>query len=166
MTKLYWAYGSNLCHVSMRRRCPDARPLRRMDVGDAALLFRGVADVTLREGSSVVGGLWSISPDDELALDRYEGAPRFYMKRYLPIEHRGRLRKVLFYQMRMDRGVMPPNQGYVEVIARGYRDFGLPLEHLDRAVAASWEDKDVTPVLRRRYDEKGRQPLAGRAARG
>lgn len=160
MTKLYWAYGSNLCHASMRRRCPDARPLKRLDVGESALVFRGVADVTIRKGSTVVGGLWSISPDDEAALDRYEGAPRFYMKRYLPIQYKGQLRKVLFYQMRADRGVMPPSEDYVAVIARGYQDFGLPLESLDRALAASWEDKDVTPMLRRRHEEKGRKTLA------
>lgn len=161
MTKLYWAYGSNLCHRSMRTRCPDAVPLDRLDVNDASLIFRGVADVTIRKGQFVPGGLWRISEEDERNLDRYEGvASRLYLKRYLPIKRGGKLRRVLFYQMRTDRGVMPPSHFYVQVIAQGYRDFGLPEDVLDRAVRASWSDKEVTPMLRERHERRGRPVLA------
>lgn len=159
--RYYWAYGSNLCRASMRRRCPGARFVGRLDVQDARLVFRGVADVVVDKGSFVPGGLWSITPEDERELDHYEGvASRFYLKRYLRMNVGDRVRKILFYQMRMSTGVMPPSQAYLDVIARGYGDFGLPLEVLDAAVVASWGDKEVTPVLRARHDRKGRPTLA------
>lgn len=163
--RLYWAYGSNLCKKSMRLRCPDARPAGSLEVHDAALVFRLFADVVVQRGSSVHGGLWWISPEDEMNLDRYEGvSQRLYVKRYLRMKVGERVRKVLFYQMGTDRGIMPPGQSYVDVITQGYKDFGLPLEALSDAVAGSWSDKKVTEFLRGRHDRKGKPRLARQVA--
>jgi hypothetical protein len=159
---LYWAYGSNLCVASMRRRCPDAKKIGKLFVDDATLVFRSVADVTVLEGSVVPGGLWEISRSDERSLDMYEGvASGFYLKRYLTVQ-RGKRKpeQVLFYQMSTSRGIMPPSDGYLDTIAQGYRDFGLPLEALDEFLAAAWSDKKVTPMLRERHLRKGRPTLA------
>lgn len=159
---LYWAYGSNLNIAAMRERCPAARKVGRLFVEDAALVFRGVADVTVCEGSVVPGGLWEITRECERSLDRYEGvASRLYLKRYLTVKRKGKKREVvLFYQMRMSTGVQPPSEFYLDLIARGYRDFGLPLEVLDAAVAESWSEKKITPILRERHERRGRPTLA------
>lgn len=157
----YFAYGSNLNVRAMKRRCPRAKPVKRMFVTDGALIFRGVADVTLRKGGLVPGGLWKITEECERSLDAYEGAAnRFYLKRYLLIEVDGRKEDCLFYQMRMSRGVMPPSEIYIETIAQGYRDFGLDLSRLDAALCESWSNKEVTEVLRERHVRKGKLPLA------
>src|SRR5262252_7297802 len=104
----YWAYGSNLNVAAMRRRCPAAEQVRKMFVTDAALVFRGVADVTVRKGNMVPGGLWKITEKCEASLDRYEGVgTRFYLKRYLPIKIKGKVHDCMFYQMRASTGVMP-----------------------------------------------------------
>lgn len=158
---LYFAYGSNLNIENMAHRCPAAKKVGRLFVEDAALVFRGVADVTIRENSVVPGGLWEITRACERSLDQYEGvASNFYLKRYLTIKRKGKKEQVLFYQMRMSTGVQPPSEFYLEVIAQGYRDFNLPLEVLDAALAESWSDKKVTPVLKARHIKRGSPKLA------
>lgn len=161
--RLYWAYGSNLSVAKMRQRCPAAKKGSQLIVSDAALVFRDVADVTIRKGSIVPGGLWHITPECEEHLDRVEGVrSNFYLKRYLPIRFGNRVRKVLFYQMRWSRGVMPPSEEYADTIAQGYRDFDLDRAWLDRAILESYEEKHVTRDLVDRQWRKGRRRLARR----
>lgn len=158
---LVWAYGSNLNVSQMKNRCPKAKFKGPLTVNDAALVFRGVADVTVREGSFVPGGLWSITRECEAALDRYEGVSSgLYLKRYFHLRRNKQVVDVLFYQMRANRGVMPPSEAYLRTIARGYQDFGLDLDILSAYLQEAWGDKDVTEELRRRYDAKGRPTLA------
>jgi len=157
--RLYWAYGANLSKEAMAHRCPRAIPSTKLVVHSAALVFRGVADVEIRRGSVVQGGLWWITAECEAALDRFEGVSGgLYVKRYLPVwkmKHSGKQRKALFYQMQIAEGMMPPSRHYVETIAQGYQDFGLDLAFLDAAIEEAWTNKKVTPFLRRRYVEKG-----------
>lgn len=161
MMRYYWAYGSNLCEASMRVRCPAARKVGRLFLTDAQLVFRGVADVVSFPGGTVPGGLWKITHRCERALDQYEGvSSRFYKKRYIRVRVHGQVRSVLFYQMTMGRGVMPPTNAYLDTIARGYADFGLDTLPLDEAFARSWSEKELTPRLRRRRADKGMVPFA------
>lgn len=158
-----WAYGSNLNVRQMRERCPKAGKSEQMIVDTCALVFRGVADVTVRPETQTYGGLWTITEDCERSLDRYEGvAGKVYMKRYLRIKLDGDEREhtCLFYQMRAKDGILPPSERYIETIARGYADFDLPLDVLERAVAESWESKEVTEHLHERHMARGMPRLA------
>jgi gamma-glutamylcyclotransferase (GGCT)/AIG2-like uncharacterized protein YtfP len=160
---LYWAYGSNLDPVSMRRRCPSAKRIGPLTLDNGQLIFRGVADVVHYENSSVPGGVWRISKECERVLDQYEGVKYgLYKKRYLKLKIDGVKEQCLYYQMSADRGIMPPAEHYLDVIRRGYEYFGLDLEILNRALEASWSDKKVTPHLRERHNRKGRPALAQR----
>jgi hypothetical protein len=55
---------------------------------------------------------------------------------------------------------MPPTEAYVETIARGYHDFDIDLDYLNRALMESWNDKEVTPVLKERHVKRGKPKLA------
>lgn len=157
----YWAYGSNLCIRQMKRRCPRAIKYGPMSVNDSALIFRGVADVTVREGSTTPGGLWQITAECERSLDQYEGvASKMYLKRYFRIEVQGKKYTCLFYQMRAKEGVLPPSEDYLNTIVEGYRDFGLNLAPLDAAVSESWDAKHVTDALVERHIRRGQPTLA------
>lgn len=165
---LYWAYGSNLSVRRMRMRCPDARPVGPLVIADGALTFRGVADVTIRKGSLVAGGLWRITRACERSLDAAEGVSnRWYLKRYLQLSVKGKIEDCLFYQMRIAEGIMPPTPEYLEAIVQGYRDFHLEEhEHLiDKALHEAWGNKSVTPILRERHVRKGKPKLARIEAR-
>lgn len=166
---LYFAYGSNLCVQHMRRRCPAAKPVMEADgtrkqlfVQDAALVFRGVADVTTRKGEDnvVPGGVWRLTPDCERALDRFEGVSvqhRGYLKRYFKLADG---KTCLFYQMKTHRGIMPPDQEYLDLIRQGYEDFGLDLDYLQKALDESWRTKRLTRYLIERHIRRGQPKLA------
>ena len=147
---LYFAYGSNLNKEQMSYRCPQATPVGTMILPRARLLFRGVADIIHDPDCEVHGGLWTITPDCEAALDRYEGVKHgLYRKLYLRIRH-SRLgdQNVLTYQMqRPKRGHdwigMPPIE-YYESIEQGYHDFGLDLQHLRDAVIYTAQKSEET----------------------
>lgn len=151
--RLYLAYGSNLNRKGMRRRCPDARPVGKVMLTNARLVFRGVADIEYAPGDSKVPcGIWSISPDDERELDRYEGVSSgMYYKEYgVKIRFRGEEHNPLLYLMKSE-GIYPPSAYYVAAIRQGYQDFGLDESFLDDAVEASFNEKspDRQTVARR-----------------
>ncbi len=160
---LYWAYGSNLNVAAMKARCPGAQKFAPLFVPDGALVFRGVADVVLREGGEVPGGLWWITAANERTLDVYEGVRAgFYLKRYMKLKIKNKKRggkpevhRCLFYQMSISQGIYPPSEGYLDCIAEGYRDFGLPLSALDAALMAAWEEKKPTRRLIERHKRRG-----------
>lgn len=155
MTKLYVAYGSNLSKRQMRMRCPTARPLGKFMLTSARLIFRGVADLEYAPGETTPCGLWSINQADERALDAYEGVGgRFYFKsEEIVLKWAGRARSALIYLMRSD-GVYPPSQHYADLLRQGYKDFGLDVRYLDRAIARSFEKDPDEQTRARRLRQK------------
>ena len=74
MRRLYFAYGSNLNMAQMAQRSPTATPLGSAYFPGWRLVFRGVADIEIGEPEDLLPvGIWEIGPEDEAALDRYEG---------------------------------------------------------------------------------------------
>ncbi len=73
----YFAYGSNINLDQMADRCPDAQVVGPVVLEGYELLFRrgGFATIQPCEGNKVHGLLWSITPECERSLDRYECAP-------------------------------------------------------------------------------------------
>jgi hypothetical protein len=111
-----------------------------------------------RKGATVHGGLWWINRKHEATLDAFEGVrSKFYLKRYLKLRFKGidQPYPCLYYVMAMRRGIDPPNESYLQTLVEGYRDFGLPLEALEQALATTWKDKTVTPILRERRKRRG-----------
>ena len=81
MTAKYFAYGSNLDLLQMKRRCPLSKLISKGSLSGHRLTFNkyssgwsgGVADVIQDEGSEVWGLVFEISDSDLERLDRYEG---------------------------------------------------------------------------------------------
>lgn len=150
MKKYYLAYGSNLNIEQMAYRCPDAVPVGTGAIPGYELLFKGSktgAYLTIEKAadSFVPVAVWAVTPEDEAALDRYEGCPRFYYKTELTIIMRetvgGRLRgiKAFVYIMHEDREPALPRGEYVNICARGYQAFNFNPEALRRAIARTKE---------------------------
>ena len=75
---LYFAYGSNLHHFQMKRRCKDSIFLKKINLKNFRLTFRSkyrAADIEQKKNSIVPGGLFEISKSDEKKLDVYEDYP-------------------------------------------------------------------------------------------
>lgn len=140
--KLYIAYGSNLNLNQMSYRCPTAELIGTSEIKDYELLFRGrrksaVATVEPLVGSTVPVLLWKICPQDEFALDRYEGFPNFYRKELFPVELEGRSMNAMVYVMNDGHSLGAPSDHYLNVILEGYRSAGFDTELLDQAVERS-----------------------------
>lgn len=146
--RYYIAYGSNLNVRQMMMRCPSARIIGTSELEDYRLMFKGsmtgsYLTVEPEEGSSVPVAVWSVTDQDELALDRYEGFPSFYYKKELVLPIKGiktgkvRRRRVFVYIMHEERKFGVPSYYYMRTCAEGYRYFGFDINTLVEAMAYS-----------------------------
>jgi hypothetical protein len=142
--RLYIAYGSNLNLPQMAFRCPSAKPVGTSELKGYELLFRGgrhggVATVEPKEGSNVPILVWDIKPDDEIALDRYEGYPSFYDKQRMDIELNGKAVSAMVYVMTPGHEAGYPSRHYLNVIAEGYTSAGFDHDILSAAIERTGE---------------------------
>ncbi len=140
--RLYAAFGSNLNIQQMSIRCPDAEVVGTSRLENHKLMFCGrtggaVATVVPAKGSYVPLLLWSLTPEDEWALDRYEGVPTLYRKEMITVRHRGVPTDALIYIMNEGRPYGEPGQGYLNVICEGYQSVRFDLQILRKALADS-----------------------------
>ena len=131
MTKLYFAYGSNLNHSSMATRCPNAKHLGAMYIPNWKLVFRHVADIvpSYDKEDLLPVGVWEITEDCEKALDFYEGYPTLYGK--------VKVNGIMTYKMNNNKDILPPSSSYFHTILEGYTNFGLNPSHLYDALGWS-----------------------------
>lgn len=130
---LYFAYGSNLNHFQMKRRCKDSIFLKKFELKGYRLNFRSkyrAADIEKKKNSIVQGALYEISKSDEKKLDVYEDFPILYKKIYF--DHNNK--KVMTYIMNKRSEFRYPTERYLNVIKQGYKDCGLNKSYLLKAL--------------------------------
>ena len=123
---LYFAFGSNLYHKQMKKRCKDSVYIKCHVLKNYRLFFRnnflggGVADVEKKKNSKVLGALYKISKKDEKKLDVYENFPNTYIKKYFKVSGK----RAMFYYMPKKTKYNSPSKRYLGLIIRGYKDCG------------------------------------------
>ena len=130
---LYFAYGSNLNHFQMKRRCKDSKFLKKINLKNFKLTFRSkyrAADIEYNKNSIVPGGLFEISKSDEKKLDIYEDYPILYKKFYF--KYYSKL--VMTYTMTQKTPFTFPTERYLNVVKRGYKDCKLDNRYLIKAL--------------------------------
>ena len=130
---LYFAYGSNLNHFQMKRRCKDSFFLKKINLNNFKLTFRSkyrAADIEYKKNSIVPGALFEISKSDEKKLDVYEDYPILYKKYYF--FYYGK--KIMTYTMIKKTSFAYPTERYLNVIKRGYKDCNLDNHILKKAL--------------------------------
>ena len=128
---LYFAYGSNLHHLQMKRRCKDSIFLKKINLKEFRLTFRSqyrAADIEPNKKSIVPGGLFEISKCDEKKLDIYEDFPNLYKKFY----YYGK--KVMTYTMVKKTSFKFPTERYLNIVKKGYKDCNLDKRYLKKAL--------------------------------
>ena len=126
---LYFAYGSNLNHFQMKRRCKDSKFLKKIKLKDFRLTFRSkyrAADIEVKKNSIVPGALFEISRSDEKKLDVYEDYPTLYKKYYFSYY----VKKVMTYTMQKKTTFKFPTERYLNVVKMGYKDCNLDRKFL------------------------------------
>ena len=130
---LYFAYGSNLNHFQMKRRCKDSVFLKKINLNNFRLTFRSkyrAADIEPKKNFKVVGGLFEISKSDEKKLDIYEDYPMLYKKYYF--YYYGK--KVMTYTMVKKTTFRYPTERYLNIVKKGYNDCKLDKNYLIKAL--------------------------------
>ena len=128
---LYFAYGSNLNHFQMKRRCKDSNFLKKMNLKNFRLTFRNMyADIEYKKNLIVTGALFEISKSDEKKLDIYEDYPIVYKKYYFTYYGK----KVMTYTMTKKTKFTFPSERYLNIIKKGYKDCNLDKEYLKKAL--------------------------------
>ena len=130
---LYFAYGSNLNHFQMKKRCKDSFFLKKINLGDFRLTFRSkyrAADIEPKKNSKVPGALFEISKRDEKKLDVYEYYPILYKKYYFTYYKK----KVMTYTMTKKTSFTFPTDHYLNIIKQGYKDCKLDKNYLKKSL--------------------------------
>ena len=130
---LYFAYGSNLNHFQMKRRCKDSIFLKKIKLKNFKLTFRSkyrAADIQKIRDSQVPGGLYEISKSDEKKLDIYEDFPILYKKYYFLYFGK----KIMTYTMTKKTLFTFPTERYLNVVKQGYKDCKLDNKYLTEAL--------------------------------
>ena len=131
---LYFAYGSNLNHFQMKRRCKDSVFLKKINLTNFKLTFRSkyrAADIEIKKNHNVPGALFEISKSDEKKLDAYEDYPNLYKKYYF--EYYGK--KVMTYTMTKKTIFTFPTERYLNIVKCGYKDCKLDKKYLKIALS-------------------------------
>ena len=130
---LYFAYGSNLHHFQMKRRCKDSVFIKKINLKNFRLTFRSkyrAADIEPKKNSIVPGALFEISKSDEKKLDTYEDFPILYKKHYFFYNRK----KVMTYTMVKKSQFRFPTERYLNIVKRGYKDCNLNTKFLKKAL--------------------------------
>ena len=129
----YFAYGSNLHHLQMKKRCPNCLFVKKIILHNYRLTFRskyGAADIEKKIGKKVYGGLYLISKSAEKRLDIYEEFPTLYKKMYFKYYNK----TVMTYIMVKKTEFRYPTEKYLNVVKKGYRDCNLNKNYLLQAI--------------------------------
>ena len=130
---LYFAYGSNLNHFQMKRRCKDSVFVKKINLSGFKLTFRSkyrAADIEKKKNFLVPGALFEISRSDEKKLDVYEEFPILYKKYFF--YYYGK--KIMTYIMNNKTSFRYPTVRYLNTIKRGYKDCKLDIKYLEKAL--------------------------------
>ena len=130
---LYFAYGSNMDHAAMARRCPASRPLgsARLARHRFAILQAGYATVERDPASTVHGALYDLALSDVPALDRYEDIARgLYRKVTQPVLRKqgGPVQALVYIGAGPSGG--EPRPGYMEGVIAAAESAGLPAAYI------------------------------------
>ena len=132
---LYFAYGSNLHHFQMKKRCKDSIFLKKMNLKNFKLTFRSkyrAADIEPKKNYIVSGALFKISKNDEKKLDIYEDYPILYKKYYFTYYGK----RVMTYTMNKKTLFRFPTERYLNIVKKGYKDCNLDNNILNKALKA------------------------------
>ena len=146
--RFYIAYGSNLNLQQMKYRCPTATVVGKSELVGYRLIFKGAptnAYATIEESThdTVPVLIWELKPQDEKALDRYEGYPTFYYKKDITVEVEGTQVEAMVYIMNEKAQIGMPSLSYYEIIRTGYKNAGFDVSVLEEALNISKKNTKI-----------------------
>jgi gamma-glutamylcyclotransferase len=135
---LYFAYGANMYHENMKKRCPEHKFIGRAVLADYKFVYDGqsrlrgggIGNIVQAPREKVWGGLYEISERDSKMLDKYEGSPKYYQRKTVSVKNdEGQVLQAMVYR-RSPLTANPPVPSYRQEILLGAEDCGLPEEYI------------------------------------
>ena len=144
-SRLFAAYGFGLNRAEMAKHCPTAKLIGSAELKNYRLSFRGskasaVATIEKAKSGSVAALLWEISPQDEIALERWIGVPELYRKSMIKVRRDGALVETLIYILISGKPKNKPSAFYYSTLLEGYTAVGIDTEILKTAVQDGDQD--------------------------
>jgi gamma-glutamylcyclotransferase len=144
VTRLLFAYGSNLAAAEIGDWCPEARfagvarlPDHRLALNRRSIRWGGgAADIVPASGEEVWGALYEI-PDGALdALDAKEGQGWAYRRVEVDVERAGRRIPATAYEVvEKEPEEVPATTEYAALLVQAARERGLPDHYVRRLLA-------------------------------
>ncbi|PTL37088.1 hypothetical protein CLG94_00725 [Candidatus Methylomirabilis limnetica] len=137
---LYFAYGSNMERVQLKRLCPTAKFVASAVLSDYDLTFSGnspmwgggIATIREKPGKQVEGVVWEISEAERKALDEYEGYPGLYVRKEIQVRtNSGKALAAFAYIMGNPDRETPPSKRYKQLLISGAEEHGLSDVYID-----------------------------------
>ena len=143
--RVFAAYGVGVNRGEMAKHCPTAKLIGTAELKNYRLAFRGskagaLATIEKAKGCNVPALLWEISPQDELALDRWIGVPELYRKATIKIRRDGSPLDALIYILISGKPQNKPSAFYYSTLLEGYRVAGFDADILKTAVQDGDQD--------------------------
>ena len=136
---LYFAYGSNMERVQLKRLCPKAKFVAAAVLSDHELTFfgnspmwgGGTANIREKPGHQVEGVAWEISEAERKPLDAYEGFPDLYLRKEIQVRtSSGKVITAFAYIMDNPGRETPPSKRYKQLLTSGAEEHGLSDEYI------------------------------------
>jgi gamma-glutamylcyclotransferase (GGCT)/AIG2-like uncharacterized protein YtfP len=137
---LYFAYGSNMERVLLKRLCPKAKFVTAAVLSDHELAFfgnstmwgGGMATIREKPGHEVAGVVWEIDEAERKTLDGYEGFPDLYLRQEIQVlTPSGKLIAAFAYIMENPGRETPPSKRYKQLLISGAEEHGLSEKYID-----------------------------------
>lgn len=158
-TALYFAYGSNMMTARLQARCPSARPAGVAFAENHWLTFwkkgrdgSGKGHLATSPGLAQPGVLFTLSPNDLIALDGFEGAGYGYRRAddfTIRLKDTGEIMQAATYIATHLDETLQPYDWYLALIVAGAREHAFDEEIVrDLSATACREDPDRTRASR------------------
>jgi len=136
---LYFAYGSNMERVQLKRLCPKAKFVAAAVLPGHELVFSGtsrmwgggIANIRDMAGKKVEGVVWEIGEAERKTLDEYEGYPDLYVTKEVQVRTTsGKIVTAFAYVMANPGREMPPSKPYKRLLISGAEEHDLSEEYI------------------------------------
>jgi len=135
----YFAYGSNMNHQQMKKRCPSAKFICRGYIENYKFVYDGyssfrsgaVANIIETKNSIVWGGLFEIDEKCRKNLGQCEGCPDCYKRKEVEVKTDKNETYKAWVYLREVEDEDKPSEEYRDVVKRGALDCGLPKDYID-----------------------------------
>jgi hypothetical protein len=135
---LYFAYGSNMNHEQMKKRCPGSNFIGLAKLNGYKFVYDGisqtrggaVANMVESPEDIVWGGIFDVPNID--CLDRFEGAPKIYQRKSVNVQDEsGKVYNDILVYLRNGEKIGEPSKEYRELVITGAKNCHLPKNYID-----------------------------------